>query len=117
AAAQVTARSTAKVTSQHGLIYGRLIRNFGEDNARLYARANQDAIERVAALIDKESIDCAFERKQAFTYAQDIDTASDIDDEALAASMLGLPARVVQTIPAPVECTKALCFDDQAQFN
>lgn len=116
-ASQVTARSTAKITSQHGLIYGRLIRNFGEDNARLYARANQDAIERIAALIDKERIDCAFERKQAFAYAPNIDTASDIDDEAMAASMLGLPARVVQTMSAPVACIKALCFDDQAQFN
>src|SRR5690606_17186668 len=53
-ASQVTARSTAKITSQHGLIYGRLIRNFGEDNARLYAQANQDAIERIAAVVEKE---------------------------------------------------------------
>lgn len=117
AASQVTARSTAKVTSQHGLIYGRLIRDFGEDNARLYAQANQDAVERIAAVVEKERIDCGFERKSAYVYAESIDTASEVDDEAMAASMLGLPARLVKDIPAPVECTGALCFDDQAQFN
>jgi hypothetical protein len=33
---QVTGRSTAKMTSQHGLIYQRLIKDFGEEAARLY---------------------------------------------------------------------------------
>ncbi|WP_353194951.1 FAD-dependent oxidoreductase [Pusillimonas noertemannii] len=116
-ASQVTARSTAKLTSQHGLIYGRLIRDFGEENARLYARANQDAIEHIAKLVGKERIDCAFERKPAYLYADGIESASDIDDEAMVAAMLGLPARVIKEMPAPVSCTRALCFDDQAQFN
>lgn len=116
-ATQVTARSTAKITSQHGLLYGRLARDFGEDNARLYARANQDAIERIAALVDKERIDCAFERKPAYVYAPDIDTSSDINEEAIAASLFDLPARLVKDVPAPVECAVALCFDNQAQFN
>lgn len=116
-ASQATARSTAKVTSQHGLLYGTLIRNFGEDNARLYAQANQQAIERIANMVEKERIDCAFERKPAFVYAPDIETASEVNDEAMAAAMLGLPARTVKEIPAPVACASAMCFDDQAQFN
>ena len=116
-ATQATARSTAKITSQHGLLYGQLIRNFGEDNARLYATANQEAIERIAAMVEKERIDCGFERKAAYVYASDIETASQVNDEAVAAAMLGLPARTVREIPAPVECTTAMCFDDQAQFN
>ncbi|WP_397475205.1 FAD-dependent oxidoreductase [Pusillimonas sp.] len=116
-ASQATARSTAKITSQHGLLYGTLIRNFGEDNARLYAQANQEAVERIATMVEKERIDCAFERKPAFIYAPDIETASEVNDEALAAVMLGLPARTMKEIPAPVSCTTAMCFDDQAQFN
>lgn len=116
-ASQATARSTAKVTSQHGLIYGRLIRNFGEDNARLYAMANQDAIEHIATMVEKESIECAFERKAAYVYAPDLECTSAVNDEAIAAAMLGLPARAVREIPAPVTCTAAVCFDDQAQFN
>src|SRR3546814_11051464 len=44
---QVTARSTAKVTSQHGLVYARMMHELGEDNARLYAQFMQVAIERI----------------------------------------------------------------------
>lgn len=116
-ATQVTARSTAKVTSQHGLSYGELIRNFGEDNARRYAQANQEAIERIASLVAKERMSCGFERKASYIYTADRELASKIEDEAVAAATLGLPARTVKEIPAPVECVTALCFDDQAQFN
>lgn len=38
-----TQNTTAKITSQHGLIYSRLIQSFGEETARRYAKANQDA--------------------------------------------------------------------------
>jgi glycine/D-amino acid oxidase-like deaminating enzyme len=41
---QVTGKSTAKITSQHELIYHRLTGKFGEDGARTYAEANQAAI-------------------------------------------------------------------------
>src|SRR5690606_39464416 len=44
---QVTARSTAKITSQHGLLYRQLIEDFGEHTARLYAEANQGAVEDI----------------------------------------------------------------------
>ena len=39
-----TERTTAKITSQHGLKYAELIRNVGEEKAKLYAQANEQAI-------------------------------------------------------------------------
>ena len=39
-----TKNTTAKITSQHGLIYDTLIKEFGEDGAREYARGNELAI-------------------------------------------------------------------------
>ena len=39
-----TAGTTAKITSQHGLVYHGLIERFGEAAARQYARINQRAI-------------------------------------------------------------------------
>ena len=41
----ITKNTTAKITSQHGLIYHSLIRRFGEEKARLYLEANENAVE------------------------------------------------------------------------
>ena len=40
-----TERTTAKITSQHGLKYSNLVKKTGEQKAKLYARANQEAID------------------------------------------------------------------------
>ena len=45
-----TGRTTAKITSQHGMIYTRLISQLGQERAALYARANQRAIRDYAGL-------------------------------------------------------------------
>lgn len=39
-----TGRTTAKITSQHDLKYSRMIKTIGMKKARMYARANEDAI-------------------------------------------------------------------------
>ena len=46
----ITWNTTAKITSQHGLIYDELIRRLGTDRARLYLEANQGALEEYRAL-------------------------------------------------------------------
>lgn len=114
---QVTARSTAKITSQHGMIYARLIRDFGEEKARLYARANQRAIDAIEATVAQASIECAFERLPAYAYTESEQGVRQIEDEARAAARLGLPAHLDDDIPAPVRVARALRFDGQAQFN
>src|ERR687894_53469 len=54
----VTGNTTAKVTSQHGLIYDQLVSDFGEERARLYGEAQEAAKERIASLVEQLHIDC-----------------------------------------------------------
>lgn len=46
---QVTGGSTAKITTQHGLIYSHLITAMGAETAKLYADANREGIARIHA--------------------------------------------------------------------
>ncbi|MDL5501592.1 MAG: FAD-binding oxidoreductase, partial [Candidatus Methanoperedens sp.] len=58
----VTGYTTAHITSAHDLIYRYLIDHFGKDGARLYADANQEAIDKIASLVKEKNIDCDFKR-------------------------------------------------------
>lgn len=40
-----TANTTAKITSQHGLIYHKLFKKLGAEKASMYLYANQNAVE------------------------------------------------------------------------
>jgi len=64
-----TRNTTAKITSQHGLIYHKLMHTFGYEKARLYLEANENALSRYRTLC--KNIDCDFEEKDSFVYTLD----------------------------------------------
>jgi len=112
-----TGYTTAKLTSQHGLIYDHLRSNFGREKARQYADANEAAIDEVETRVADLGIDCDFERRPAYTYAASPDDLDAIRAEAEAATALGLPAETVEATELPFDVSGAVRFDDQAQFH
>src|SRR5262245_44540922 len=60
---QVTGRSSAKITSQHALIYRYLIDTLGIEQARSYADANRTAMRQIRTWIDELRITCDLEVK------------------------------------------------------
>lgn len=64
----VTANTTAKITSQHGLLYDYLINSFDFDTAKAYLDSNQQAIETISDIVKKENIDCDFISQDAYVY-------------------------------------------------
>jgi glycine/D-amino acid oxidase-like deaminating enzyme/nitrite reductase/ring-hydroxylating ferredoxin subunit len=113
----VTAYTTAKVTSLHGLRYARLVKHRGHHVAAAYAAANQAGLEQVASWVNEYSIECDFSRRSAFTYTCVEDAASDIAAEGDAAQRLGLPATVTTETDLPYDVAAAVRFDNQAQFH
>ncbi|WP_121822196.1 FAD-dependent oxidoreductase [Halostella salina] len=113
----VTGHTTAKVTSQHGLIYDHLRTAFDTKTARLYAEANEAAIEEIATRVENRTIDCDFQRRPAYTYVADDGKRRDVRREAVAARRAGLPAEFVEATPLPYDVECAVRFDDQAQFH
>ena len=109
----ITKNTTAKITSQHGLIYDKLIREFGVERARLYLEANQEALEEYRTLC--KSIDCEFLDKDAFVYS--LDSRKKLDQELKALDKLGFGAEFVTDIPLPFPTAGAVKFPRQAQFH
>lgn len=115
--AQVTGRSSAKITTQHGLIYRRLLDTAGQGIAEAYADANRAGVNHIKELIDQLHIDCDYEARSAYTYTCNPQRVNDIHAEAEAARSLGFDARVHDQAPLPFPTAAALEFPDQAQFN
>ena len=109
----VTRNTTAKVTSQHGLVYHKLLRRFGAQKARLYWEANQDALARYAALA--KTVDCDFQRQDNMVYAADF--TDSLVKEMAALDELGIPADFVDHMDLPVKTAGGIRFRHQAQFH
>ena len=110
-----TKNTTAKITSQHGLIYHRLIQEFGIEKARQYAEANQAAIEAYRSLIASHQINCEFTECPSFLYTTAAQTP--LRRECEAACSLGIPATLTQETELPFPVTAALRFERQARFH
>jgi len=109
-----TRNTTAKITSQHGMLYRKLTEDLGENRARLYGAAHQEAIRAYRKLIERRHIDCELEGCDAFVYGNDPDR---LKKEADAAARLGLPASFTAEVPLPVPAAGAVRFAGQAQFH
>src|SRR5829696_7564381 len=112
-----TGYTTAKVTSQHGLKYGKLARHRGDHVASAYAAANQAGLERVVAWVDEYGIDCDFSRRDAYVYTCVEEQTSQIADEVDEARRLGLPASFATEVDLPYDIVAAVRFENQAQFH
>ena len=109
----VTQNTTAKITSQHGLIYDKLIKGFGIEKAQMYLQSQESAIKTYRKLC--ESIDCDFENKSNFVYS--INNLKKIEKELHALVRLGFNPDFTSKIPIPISIEGAVEFPNQAQFN
>ena len=109
----ITKNTTAKITAQHGLIYHKLIRRFGPEQAGQYLRANLAALDQYRKLC--QSLDCDFEEKDAYVYTRD--DRKKLDRELDALETLGFPADFTDRLPLPVSVAGAVRFPNQAQFH
>ena len=116
-ASKTTGHTTAKITSQHNLIYKYLIDSLGVSMAKKYLYANQDAIENIAKIIEEEKIDCDFERQDSYVYTNNLDELEKIKLENEAVNSLGFKSEFVTSTPLPFDVLGAIKFPNQAEFN
>ena len=115
-----TKNTTAKITSQHGIIYQDLIKNTSEERARGYAEANEAAIQLYKEIITKEGIACHFEELPSFLYSKKEVGVAKLKKEAEAAKSLGIDAEYIRgdkITNLPFGVMGAVKFGGQAQFH
>ncbi len=112
-----TAYTTAKLTSQHSLIYDKITNQMGYELAKQYANANETAIHEMKKITDENHIDCDYESQSAYIYTQEDKYIEEIEKEVQAAASLGIEADLVDKIPLPIEIKAGMVFKNQAQFH
>lgn len=113
----ISGYTTAKVASQHGLAYTELIDKFGLQDARIYGRANQAAIDVIDAIITDEKIDCDWRREDSYVFTDKPEEVPKLEEEAANAAKLGLPADFVTEMPLGVPIEGAVRFKNQGTFH
>lgn len=112
-----TGHTTAKITSQHQLIYSKIKQAMGTEAAEQYADANETAIREIEELVNRLQIGCDFSRQNAYVYTKRDGYIKKLEEEAKLASSLGIRASVIDKINLPLDCKAALCYEGQAQFH
>lgn len=110
-----THKTTAKITVQHNLIYDKLTRQFGKETAFLYAKANQEALNKYSEIIHDKNITCHFKRLPNYIYS--LRDPKLIENEVKAAIDAGIKAEFTLSTTLPFLVDGAIKVTDQAQFN
>ena len=109
----ITKNTTAKITSQHGMIYHKLLKRFGPEKTRMYLEANEAARKEYHKLC--KEMDCEFEARSSFVYS--LDKPQKVKQELEALRRIGYRAEYTDVIPLPFSIAGAVKFPNQAQFN
>jgi len=112
-----TGYTTAKVTAGHGLSYTKIKDAFGTEGAKVYAESNLAALERIAQFVEEDGIDCDFERRANYAYAEGTEQVAQVKEEVEVERAAGLPVSLVTETPLPFEVKAALRMENQAQFH
>lgn len=115
--AGTTGRTTGKVTAQHSLNYFDLKQRLGGKVAQSYASVNLTAIDEIEEIIQREKIECEWNRADDYVFTVREDSIATLRQEAEAAASLGLPATFEKTSPLPFEVRGVVKFARQGAFH
>lgn len=110
-------RNTGKATAQHGYIYSRIEGKYDIEWAKLYYKANSEAIDFIENVAREHNIDCQFKRLPAYLFTQDEDYAGKLEREFEICRQIGADCSFEREIPVPLKILCAIRMNGQAQFH
>ena len=112
-----TGGTTAHLNTFLDTSYDQIKNNFGEEAARLVAKATTQSLELYRSNIEAYNIDCGYEVKDGFVYSQDEKQTEELEKMYEASREAGVDVKWIDRIPVPVEFEKALVYHEQAQIH
>jgi glycine/D-amino acid oxidase-like deaminating enzyme/nitrite reductase/ring-hydroxylating ferredoxin subunit len=115
--AGTTGGTSAHVTQVPDRRFREIDSKFGREGARTLVASSRAALDRIAAWVETDRIDCDYQRVPAFLYTEDPDEVGQLEEEARIAREAGMPAELVREVPLPFHVAAAVRFEDQARFH
>ncbi|WP_432712129.1 FAD-dependent oxidoreductase [Pedobacter sp.] len=112
-----TGGTTAHINTFFDTSYHDIATDFGQDAAKLIANAATDAFSLLKNLIDTEHIDCDFEYKDAYVYAEEEKETKELVKILAATREAGINAVEVRENMVPVPFQMAMLITEQGQFH
>jgi glycine/D-amino acid oxidase-like deaminating enzyme/nitrite reductase/ring-hydroxylating ferredoxin subunit len=111
-------RTTAHLVTALDDRYSELEKIYGEDDTKLIAESHKAAIQFVEETVQKEKIDCQFERVNGYLFLHPSDDENVLKEELIAATKAGVEVKELDQVPGILNYKGAcLEFADQAQFH
>ncbi|WP_160137758.1 FAD-dependent oxidoreductase [Chryseobacterium sp. c4a] len=112
-----TGGTTAHLNDFFDTTYAQAIRDFGLENAKLYAESGKDAIHIIDSNIKKYNISCDFIRRSAYLFALDEDQEKRLKDIVTGAAQVGHEMLYVNEISFPIPFREAVLIPAQGYFH
>ncbi|MFC0524262.1 FAD-dependent oxidoreductase [Pontibacillus salicampi] len=111
-----TGHTTAKITSQHDLIYDELLHHVGKEKAQQYYKANEEALNFMKEIVKSKGIDCDFSEEDTYIYANSDNGLTKLEKEKRAYERLHIDGGTA-SLPIDIPFKDALRMNSQAQFH
>ena len=109
----ITKNTTAKITSQHGLIYHKIAKKYGTETAALYLESNEAALLEYRKLAKNFLYDFVCETNYVYTLTR----PDKLEREMDILNKLHFPAEFAENLPLPLHTAGAVAFPNQAKFH
>lgn len=112
-----TGHTTAHIVESTDADYSELIKDHGEDGARMNTEAIRSAIAQIASLVEELGIDCGFKALDGYLYAEKEEDREYLQREADTLRRAGVETEWVDDVPLPFSTIGGLHFRDQHVFH
>lgn len=112
-----TGGTTAHLNTFFDATYPEIESDFGEEAAKLVAKGGKEALAIISGFVEEFQIDCDFEYKQAWLYAENEKESETLNEILEATKRAGIEVYPAVKNGVPVPFDTAVCFEQQGQFH